>query len=114
MRLRLFIGLTLLLGQVVMIFVARFHPMRYYSWAPYDSQNEYVIVVKVRGRELPSKQIKKRYRIPARGRNPRSIYQTKDIIAHVERVYYKNDRAKVTLSFRTNGKTVQVWRWPEQ
>ena len=96
-----------------MIGVARFHPMRYYCWAPYDSQNEYEITVKIQDHELTRGDVTKRYRIPARGINPRAIYQVTDIVSYVERVYRGSDNARVTITYRTNGGEEKRWRWPD-
>jgi hypothetical protein len=107
-----YIGVAILAVQVVMIAVARFHPMRYYCWAPYDSQNEYRITATIDNRELPSEEVERRYRIPAQGINPRTIYEVIDIVSYVERVYHDLDAAEVTVTYRTNGSEEKRWQWP--
>ena len=95
-----------------MIGVARVHPMRFYSWAPFDSQNEYSIKVSVDGRELSAQEITQRYHIRQRGVNPRSLYEYTSLIAYVEEHYRPGDRAQVEVTYRTNGSPEQQWHWP--
>lgn len=112
MSIRVVIGLGLLAVQVVMIVAARFHPMRYYCWAPYDSQNEYEIDVAIEGRTLSPAQVVSRYQLDTPGINPRMIYQVTDVISYVERVYHEDDEADVTVTYRTNGGRERQWHWP--
>jgi len=107
-----YIGVAILAVQVIMIAVARFHPMRYYCWAPYDSQNEYRITASVGNRELEPEDIENRYHVPAEGINPRTIYEVIDIVSYVERVYHDSDAAEVAVTYRTNGGEEQRWQWP--
>jgi len=113
MSIRTVAGLVLLLAQVIMIVVARFHPMRYYCWAPYDSQNEYEIQTEVDGRSLTRAELEARYRLAPTGVNPRAIYQVTDVVSYVERVYHPDESARVVVTYRTNGSPEQVWTWPE-
>jgi len=112
MSIRVIVGLSLLAVQVVMIVAARFHPMRYYCWAPYDSQNEYQIHTVVDGHALSRAQVESRYRLETPGINPRMIYQVTDIVSYVERVYREDDQARVTVTYRTNGGPERQWHWP--
>ena len=114
MSVRTAAGVLLLLAQVGMIVFARFHPMRYYCWAPYDSQNEYDIEAEIDGRPLTGDELEKRYRLKASAVNPRMINQVTDVISYVERVYYPDDGAQVTVTYRTNGGPEQRWTWPER
>jgi hypothetical protein len=113
MKIRAALGSSILFAQVVMIVVARFHPMRYYCWAPYDSQNEYEIHAEIGARQLTREQIEKRYRLKTPAVNPRAIYQVTDVVSYVERVYHPADDAHVTVTYRTNGGPKKQWRWPE-
>ncbi len=107
-----YVGLALLAIQVALVVFARFHPMRYYCWAPYDAQNEYRIAVTLGGRELSADAVAKRYRIRPKGVNPRSIYEVCDVVSYVERVYRPDDAAEVIITYRTNGGKEQTWRLP--
>lgn len=113
MDIRTALGSSLLIAQVVMIVVARFHPMRYYCWAPYDSQNEYEIQTEIAGQQLTRAQIEKRYRLKTPAVNPRAITQVTDVVSYVERVYHPTDEARVTVTYRTNGGPKKQWCWPE-
>lgn len=114
MRLRFALGVTLLAAQIVMIAVARFHPMRYFCWAPYDSQIEYSISAHLDGRALSPSEIKDRYGLAAESINPRMICQVTDVISYAERRYYPDVQAEVCVSYRVNGKGPQEWLWPPQ
>jgi hypothetical protein len=109
---RMFVGLSILAAQLVMIGVARVHPIRYYTWAPFDSQNDFSIQTIVDGRELSPAEVLQRYRKPARGHSPRSIYEVVSTIEYVETHYRKDDRATVTVVYRTNGGPEQTWQFP--
>ena len=106
------IGLALLGAQLVMIVVARFHPMRYYCWAPFDALNAYRIHTTVDGRELSPDEVWDRYQLRTPDINPRAIYQVLDVIAYVEDYYHRDDRARVEVIYSTNGREEQVWRHP--
>ena len=112
MSIRVIIGLSVLAIEIVMIVAARFHPMRYYCWAPYDSQNEYQIHTIIDGGALSGANVESRYRLKTPGINPRAIYQVTDIISYVERVYHEDDQAQVTVTYRTNGGPDRQWHWP--
>lgn len=112
MSFRIIVGTALLAAQIFMIVAARFHPMRYYCWAPYDSQNEYQIHAVIDGHVLSPAEVESRYRLETPGINPRMIYQVTDIISYVERVYHEDDQADVTVTYRTNGGPELQWRWP--
>ncbi len=77
------IGAGLLLAQMVMVGVAWFHPMRYFCWAPYDTQYEYTIEATVDGRDLTAQQVHERYRMRTPGRNPRALSQVTDALAAI-------------------------------
>ena len=106
------IGLALLAFQVGAIVYARFTDARYFCWAPYDAQNEYVIEASLGGAPLNPEQIRARYRRGPKGVDNRSIQHVKDIVAGVETLYHPDDPAEVTLRYRINGHEEQVWTWP--
>ena len=104
----------MLLFQLGAIVYARFVPSRYFCWAPYDAQNEFVIDVVVGGRELTPAEIRERYQRPKEGVDNRSIQHVKDIISGYETSYGAADGACATLRYQINGGQEQVWRWPAQ
>ena len=112
-RILLSIGILILLVQVAMIVRARFVEDRYYCWAPHDSQNEYVLQVRIDGRSLEPSEIKARYRIEADGTDPRAIQHVKDTVSQYEETYGRGDDAVVSMTYRTNGGPEQAWAWPQ-
>jgi len=108
---RLAIGICILAAQLVQIGVARFHPMRYYCWAPFDSLNAYEVRASIGDRTLPPAEIRERYRVTPKGTNPRSIYEITSVITYVE-THYAREKAAVTVTYRTNGGPEQQWHWP--
>jgi hypothetical protein len=107
---RFAVGLCLLASQIFMIGFARFHPARYFCWAPYDSINEYEITATLDGVTLDAGEIERRYRLPSTGTNPRSIQEIIQIVSYVERVYNQDDRAQVAVVYRTNQSEQKQWR----
>ena len=105
-------GVALLAFQIVMIGVARVHPMRYFCWAPHDAQNAYEIRVVVDDRALSDSEIWDRYRHGSKGINPRTIYEVTDIVSHVEREYRNEENAQVTITYSVNGGSERQWHWP--
>ena len=108
------LGVAVLLFQIGAIVYARFVPARYFCWAPYDAQNDYVIEVVVDERLLSHDEIRQRYKKRARGTDNRSIQHIKDIISGYETSDGAGEDAKVTLSFRVNGGEEQSWKWPRR
>ena len=51
------LAVAVLLFQIGAIIYARFVPSRYFCWAPYDAQNDYVIEVLAAGRTLSQDEI---------------------------------------------------------
>ncbi len=106
------IGILFLTIQFVSILYARFIPARYLCWAPYDSINEYSIGVTLEsGEKLTDTEIKERYRLPAAGRDNRSIEHVIRVIR--QRESYKQVPKSVLLKYRTNGGVWKEWAWPE-
>ncbi len=108
------LGVAILLFQLGAIIYARFVPARYFCWAPYDSQNDYVIEVIVDDHVLSRDEIRQRYKKRAKGTDNRSIQHIKDIISGYETSYGTEEDAQVTLSFRVNGAEEQSWNWPRR
>jgi hypothetical protein len=111
-RIHLGLGICVLAAQLVGIASSRMSPERYFCWAPYDIHTAYTIEVRVDGRELTPSEIERRYRKPKRARDNRSPYNIIDVIRRVERGRLTGG-AEVVLRYQVNGKTGQVWRWPE-
>jgi len=114
MWIRASIGIIFLLIQIYMIGYARFMEARYFCWAPFDSQNEYVLSVEVNGRTLTNKEIEKRYRRPPRGLDSRSIQHLKDVVMQYESTYAQSEEAQVWLMYTVNGNQRPVWKWPQK
>ena len=108
------LGIAILLFQIGAIVYARFVPARYFCWAPYDSQNDYVIEVVMDSRALSRDEIRRRYKKRAKGTDNRSIQHIKDIISGYETSYGAQENAQVTLSYRVNGGEEQSWKWPRR
>lgn len=112
--LRLGAALLLLLFQAVMMVHARFDDARYFSWAPHDAQNEYVIAVRLNGRTLTDAEVRERYRIPARGIDPRAIAHVVRLVEQYERSRGAGEGAQVRVRWRTNGGPERSWRHPQR
>lgn len=104
----LFFGL-----QVVGIVYSRLVPERYFSWAPYDQLSVYSIQVEINGEKLTSSEINSRYNLPATGKENRAISNLIGVIREYELRYGLIENAKVELSYRTNSKPEEIWKWPE-
>ncbi len=114
MNVKMAVAGALLASQFVMMAVARVHPIRFYTWAPFDSQNEYAIDVAIDGRTLAPLEVNRRYHIAPRSVSPRSIYEVTSLVEYVESKYLAHERARVTVTYRTNGGPKQTWRWPHE
>ena len=108
---RSLIAVFFLLFQAGMLIHARFTPSRYFCWAPFDSQSEYSIRVWIEGKPLSSKEVKARYRRPARGLDSRSIQHVKDIIVQYETKYRQEQNVRVQLDYNINGIPQAPWVW---
>lgn len=111
-RLRLTFAIAFLLAQVASIAYARFVPTRYFAWAPYDAITLYELEVRIDGRELEDRELRRRYRLPTLGRDNRAAQHVIDVVRQYEETYGAGDGAEVVLRYRTNGGPEQTWRWP--
>ena len=66
------IPIALFVFQLGAIVYARFVPTRYFCWAPYDTQTDYVATATVNGKKLTGAEFRQRYRRPPRGFDNRS------------------------------------------
>jgi len=110
--LRLLFGGLLLIVQLGMIVFARFTEARYFCWAPHDVQNEFILEVTLDGQKLSAEDIFKRYRIPKKSTDPRSIQHVKDALKKYELIYSKDNPAKIVMNYNRNGVEQESWRWP--
>lgn len=95
--------------QIAGIAWARIGPTRYLSWAPYDQISFYRIDADRQGVPLSDGDIAARYRLPAAGRENRSIDHVLLAVAQYERTYGRDDGVRVRVAYRVNGGAEQVW-----
>ena len=98
--------------QIAGVIYARFEPTRYLCWAPYDQISFYTIEAERAGQPLSSDEIGARYRMPASGRENRSIHHVLNSVAQFESTYGRTDRVGVRVRYRTNGRPEQTWTAP--
>ena len=111
--LRTVIPIVLFAFQLGAIVYARFVPTRYFCWAPYDTQTEYVATATVNGRKLTGAEFRQRYRRPQRGFDNRSPQHVFDMLEQAEQKRAAaGDQATIVLKYRVNGKELREWRWP--
>ena len=110
---RIVIPALLFVFQLGAIIYARFVPTRYFRWAPFDTQTDYVATSIVNGRELTPSEFRQRYRRPSRGFDNRSPQHVIDMLQQVEKKRAAlGDKTTIIMKYRVNGKTAQIWRWP--
>ena len=88
---RLFLALTYLAVQLVILVYARFEPSAHFQWAPFDIQNEYWISVDIDGRALSLEEIANRYHERAIGIDPHAIEHLLAVVTRYEQTYGEND-----------------------
>jgi hypothetical protein len=108
------VAAALLAFQLGAIVYARTVPSRYFCWAPFDMQTEYVARVEVGGRELSAREIQQRYRRPQKGVDNRSVQHVIDMFEQTERRYHAGEDARIVLTYRVNGHIHGEWRWPQR
>jgi hypothetical protein len=110
---RIIIPVLLFIFQLSAIVYARFVPTRYFCWAPFDIQTDYVATSVVNGRELTGAEFRQRYRRTKHGFDNRSPQHVIDMLQQVEekRAAF-GDKATIVMKYRVNGKEPQVWHWP--
>jgi len=110
---RTVIAMLLFAFQLGAIVYARFVPTRYFCWAPYDIQTDYVATATVDGKPLTGAQFRQRYRRTARGFDNRSPWHVIDMFRQVEEKRAQlGEHATIVMKYRVNGKEEQEWRWP--
>lgn len=107
------IPILLFIFQIGAIIYARFVPTRYFCWAPFDTQTDYVATSVVNGHELTAAEFRQRYRRTKRGFDNRSPQHVIDMFQQVEEKRAAlGDNASVTMKYRVNGKELREWHWP--
>jgi hypothetical protein len=102
--------LALVFGvQIAGIVHARVSGTRYLCWAPYDQMAFYRIEANRRGAALTSAEIVARYRMPAAGRENRSIQHVLQAIAQYEATYGRADSVVARVTYRVNAGMEQTW-----
>ncbi len=110
---RILIPILLFVFQLGAIAYARFVPTRYFCWAPYDIQTDYVATSIVNGHPLTAAEFQKRYRRARRGFDNRSPQHVIDMLQQVEeKRAAQGDQATIVMKYRVNGKEPQEWHWP--
>lgn len=109
------LGLALIWFQIGMIVKARFDPLRYFCWAPFDSRNHYqVTMAEINGQSLDEAEFAARYRVPFAGLEWRAIAHLKDLIEQYERTYGRGDSSRLAIEYRTNGGPRRTWTFAKQ
>ena len=110
---RTVIPILLFIFQIGAIVYARFVPTRYFCWAPFDTQTDYVATSIVNGRELTAAEFRQRYRRNMRGFDNRSPQHVIDMLQQVEEKRTAlGDQATILMKYRVNGKELREWHWP--
>lgn len=98
--------------QIAGIAYTRFVDTRFLCWAPYDQISFYRIDATRDGRTLSQADITARYRLPAAGRENRSIHNLLQAITQFEATYGRIDPVQVRVTYRVNGGPEQTWHGP--
>ncbi len=110
---RTVIPILLFVFQLGAIVYARFVPTRYFCWAPFDTQTDYVATATVNGKKLNGTEFRRRYRRPQRGFDNRSPQHVIDMLQQLEEKRARvGDQATIVMKYRVNGKEPREWRWP--
>jgi hypothetical protein len=110
---RTVIPILLFIFQLGAIVYARFVPTRYFCWAPFDIQTDYVATSVVNGRQLTPAEFRQRYRRNSKGFDNRSPQHVIDMLQQVEeKRAASGDKATIAMKYRVNGKEPREWHWP--
>lgn len=97
--------------QIGSIIISRFSESKYFCWVPYDEISHYSISVTVNGKLLSADEIENRYRRKPNDRENRDIHNLISILSQYESTYGKEDKARVVLTYSTNGHEAKAWIW---
>lgn len=111
-RWRVRAAVALLVFQVGMVGLARWHDDRFFTWAPHDEWTDFEIDASVAGRPLSDDEILRRYGYTAEGSEPRAGAHVLRAVRLAEERYHDDDPATVTIRYRVNGGEEQTWFWP--
>jgi hypothetical protein len=110
---RTVIPMLLLLFQFGAIVYARSVPTRYFCWAPFDTQTDYVASAVVNGHKLTPAEFQHRYRRPMHGFDNRSPQHVIDMFEQAEEKHAAlGDKTNIVMKYRVNGKEPREWDWP--
>jgi hypothetical protein len=110
---RIIIPILLFAFQLGAIIYARFVPTRYFCWAPFDTQTDYVASAIVNGHKLTPAEFRKRYRRPEKGFDNRSPQHVIDMFRGVEEKRTAlGEKVTIAMRYRVNGKDLKEWHWP--
>ncbi len=110
---RTVIPILLFAFQLGAIAYARFVPTRYFCWAPFDTQTDYVATSIVNGHPLSASEFRRRYRRQKRGTDNRSPNHVIDMLRQVEEKRAPlGDKTTIVMQYWVNGKEPLEWRWP--
>jgi hypothetical protein len=111
-RARHALGIGFLFLQLLAIGYARFHPERFFCWAPYDEHTRFEVKVSIGEKPLSSTEIANRYQYHESGWEVRSINNVFSQIRQYESTYGSADNAEVTVVYESDGHPQQIWKWP--
>src|SRR2546426_5087884 len=107
------IPILLFAFQLGAIVYARFAPTRYFCWAPYDIQTDYVATATVNGKQLTGAEFRRRYRRSQRGFDNRAPRHIIDMLEQIEQKRAKlAEQATIVMTYRANGKETRECRRP--
>src|SRR5436189_4876881 len=87
--------------QLGAIVYARFVPTRYFCWAPFDIQTDYVASATVNGHELSAGEFRQRYRRTKKGFDNRSPQHVIDMLRQVEeKRAASGDKTTIEMKYR--------------
>ena len=98
--------------QLAGLVYARTVPTRYLSWAPYDQISFFEMEVDVGGKRLTPAEVEGRYRLPASGRENRSIHHVLNAVVLYEQTYGVGDSAAIRVRYTVNRGEEEVWTYP--
>lgn len=106
---RLVVSITFLIIQLGFIISARFHPNRYFVWAPHDIQTEYFIDVYTKKGKLDHTQLKKRYGLQPHGWIDLPPSHIISFLNKYKRLNLNSTSDSISLRYNINGKKWIIW-----
>lgn len=109
MKYRVTFSVLFILTQIVLIVYARYTPLRFFCWAPYDIHTKYEINAIINDSIYGPKQLESRYNYSMEGWEQRSIHNIFYIIEQYENTYGKYDSVEVKALYSINGRKEEEW-----